>query len=370
MIPRGLDRTPPGPAVFDRFSVPKGRRLIAISDIHGNLPYLRGLLEKLSFSRDDTLVIVGDILEKGPYSLETLQYVMALCREYDVHPLCGNCDFWHEFCDDPCDEQMDAWQRQYLVGRNKGWGDGLIAQMLGRIGIAIEPGMDLPAARRAVAAAFPEEIAFLKALPHIAETEDYVFVHGGYCPERGRYACMKFDNYRAHAKPHEKWTIVGHWPVVLYGEDIVSANPVIDEDLRLISIDGGCVLKDDGQLNALILPGMETVYYDPFPQVRVGRDQRANDRHYYIRHGDNLVRPLRNEGEFTLCEHIRTGYRMEILTDFLRRETELGVFAVNDCTDYRLPLRAGDEISIVRRTGRGYLCKHRGVSGWYDGPVE
>ena len=30
-----------------------GRRLIAVSDIHANLPYLKGLLEKLSFSDSD-----------------------------------------------------------------------------------------------------------------------------------------------------------------------------------------------------------------------------------------------------------------------------------------------------------------------------
>ena len=55
-----------------------GRRILAVSDIHGNLPYLKGLLEKASFSENDVLVIVGDLLEKGPYSLDTLRFVMEL----------------------------------------------------------------------------------------------------------------------------------------------------------------------------------------------------------------------------------------------------------------------------------------------------
>ena len=58
----------------------EGRRLIAVSDIHANLPYFKGLLDKLSFSDRDELIIVGDFLEKGKYSLETLRFIMALAR--------------------------------------------------------------------------------------------------------------------------------------------------------------------------------------------------------------------------------------------------------------------------------------------------
>ena len=46
-----------------------GRRILVISDIHGNLPYLKGLLEKAGFCSCDYLIIDGDFLEKGEYSL-------------------------------------------------------------------------------------------------------------------------------------------------------------------------------------------------------------------------------------------------------------------------------------------------------------
>ena len=42
----------------------------------------------------------------------------------------------------------------------------------------------------------------------------------------------------------------------------------------------------------------------------------------------------------------------------------------NDCTDYVLPLRAGDEVRVVETTSRGYFVKHNGVSGWYFGKLE
>ena len=88
---------------------------------------------------------------------------------------------------------MDAWYRQYLVGKNKGWGDGLIAQMLQSLDFPIEPDMDLLAAKNAVRDAYPAEFAFLRSLPHIIETDDTIFVHGGYVPERGAFACMGLD---------------------------------------------------------------------------------------------------------------------------------------------------------------------------------
>ena len=73
-----------------------GRRILAVSDIHANLPYFRGLLEKCGFCGDDELIVVGDFLEKGEKSLDTLRFLMELSRGGNVHALCGNCDTWYE----------------------------------------------------------------------------------------------------------------------------------------------------------------------------------------------------------------------------------------------------------------------------------
>ncbi len=358
------------PPVVKRLSLPAGRRILAVSDIHGQLDYLKGVLQKAAFGPDDTLIIVGDMLEKGPDPLGTLRYIMALVEQYDVQVVCGNCDFWQDFCDNEPDAKMDEWYIQYLVGKNRGWGDGLIAQMLHALGIPIAPDMDLDAAKRAVKEAFVPEFDFLRALPHIIETDDYIFVHSAYLPRQGAFACMKTDEYRTVAEPHEKWTIVGHWPLVLYGGSITCAQPIIDRDLKLISIDGGCVLKDDGQLNALVLPSMDCISYDRFPTRRVPEAQRESERHYYIRHGDNRVALLGGDDEFIRVRHLRTGYEMETLRENLLRQEADGTWLINDCTDYRIPLSPGDEISVVRITSRGVQCKYHGISGWYDGKLE
>lgn len=363
-------------ATVRKLSFPDGCRILAVSDVHGNLPYLRGLLKRVRFSHNDILVLVGDMMEKGPQSLDTLHYIMQLQQEYRVYPICGNCDGWNRFIDQPSDD-MDTHIRDYILYGQGPWQHGLLYQMCEQLGIAITPETNMPALRAVLAQEFAEEFAFLRNLPTILETEYYTFVHGGLpegrMEELNAFRCMKNDAFLQQGRQMEKWCIVGHWPVVLYGGDITCANPIIDRQSRIISIDGGCVLKDDGQLNALIIPenGSEAFtfdYYDSFPVRRVETMQEASKTSAYFRYGDNHVRVLQRGEEFSLCEHVRTGYRMEILTKYLRGDgTEC---TCNDCTDYALPLRPGDLVSVVEETGRGYLVKHHGISGWYYGTLR
>ena len=44
---------------------PSGRRIIAVSDIHGNLPFFTALMEKIWLTPEDILILLGDMLEKG-----------------------------------------------------------------------------------------------------------------------------------------------------------------------------------------------------------------------------------------------------------------------------------------------------------------
>lgn len=348
----------------------KCRRIIAVSDVHGNLPYLKGLLNKIKFSPDDILFIVGDLLEKGPYSLDTLHYVMELDKTHEIHLISGNCDWWYPILHDPVLMKSCPW---YL--NNKPC--NLAKQMCEKIGYTITMDVDVPHMRETLKAAFPEEFEFLRKMPEVIRTEHYTFVHGG-LPEGDEstwdaWQCMKFDRYMERSGPHKKWLICGHWPVVLYGDDKVCADPIINREKHIISIDGGCVLKDDGQLNALIIPGNGSEdftyeYYDHFPTATVLDAQKESERSWYIRWGDNKVEILRYGEEFCRCRHERSGYEMDILTKYISERPE-GLF-VNDCSDYQLPLSPGDTVSIVEETSRGYYVKHRGVSGWYRGRLR
>ena len=100
---------------------------------------------------------------------------------------------------------------------------------------------------------------------------------------------------------------------------------------------------------------------------RVKSSQRGGGKSYYIRWGDNDVQVLRRGEELSLVRHVRTGYEMEILTKYLYSDEEF--CKCNDSTDLVLSLEAGDEVSVVEETSRGYLVKHKGTSGWYWGEL-
>lgn len=237
--------------------LPAGRRVLAISDVHGNLPFFRGVLAAANYTADDVLVLVGDLVEKGPDSLTLLRAVMELAQQNTVYCLKGNCDnlVW-EFVEEPGADE-DPFYDHYL----KVWGDRCLLIQMGRAaGLDPRGPEDLPALRQAIRERFGPELAFLGAMPEILVTPDYLFVHGGVADE-GRlegldaWRCMKNDDFLSQGHSFRRWCIVGHWPVTLYHPHVPSAAPLLLPDRHIASIDGGCSLKLDGQLNALELPG-------------------------------------------------------------------------------------------------------------------
>ena len=59
-------------AAVQAIPFPEGGRLLAVSDVHGELTWLKALLEKAAFSRRDALVLVGDFLAGSGYQRSKL----------------------------------------------------------------------------------------------------------------------------------------------------------------------------------------------------------------------------------------------------------------------------------------------------------
>ena len=242
-------------ARIQRLEFPAGRRVLVVSDIHGSLPLFQGLLDKAGYGPDDILVLLGDLVEKGQDSLAVLRYVMDLSTRRTVYCVKGNCDdLVTEFVESP--QVRPEFFHHYLnVWRNR----CTLLQMGQEAGFETRSPEDLPALRQVILNHFGPELAFLDTMPEILLTPDYLFVHGGvwdedHLEDMTAWDCMKNDSFLDRGICFRRWCIVGHTPVTLYHPHIPTTHPLVSEKQHIVSIDGGCALQRDAQLNALVLP--------------------------------------------------------------------------------------------------------------------
>lgn len=205
-------------------------KIFAIGDIHGCLEKLEDLLEQLAVDRQsDTLVFIGDYIDRGKYSREVVDYLIRLQREYrNVICLRGN------------HEQMFL---NYLDGVNEGLylGNGGRAT-LDSYGILLSDDLEERKAK------IPEEhMNFFRLLLHYYETDHYIFVHAGVRPELplNRQAIddllwIRFE-FIENENDFGKTVVFGHTPM---------KNLLINKNK--IGIDTGAVYG--GKLTAIELP--------------------------------------------------------------------------------------------------------------------
>jgi serine/threonine protein phosphatase 1 len=131
-------------------------RTIAIGDIHGCLAALEAILAAIRPRPDDTLVTMGDYIDRGPDSRGVIERLLRLGRECRLIPLLGNHD---EMLLKIYDGQAELYIDWLLFGGNT---------TLGSYG-SMRP-ENIP----------PEHIAFLRGCRLFYETDRHFFVHGNY----------------------------------------------------------------------------------------------------------------------------------------------------------------------------------------------
>lgn len=358
--------------VLRKIILPENKRILAISDIHAHKRYLENLLKKINFTKDDILFIVGDIIEKGPESLETLRYVMALCRTYTVYPLMGNVDAWRVILLDDERPELDARLKDYITSMKKQYGGCLFTDMCESADIPMD---DIQNVRIAIKEQFRAEIDFLRGLPTVYETQKFIFVHAG-LPADGleqiaqydAFDLIKIDAFMDSGRRFDKYVVVGHWPVMLYSEEYPQANPIINRKQKIISIDGGCGIKDDGQLNALIIPNLHSEHFtfESYDELPVGIAETAQQKEagtVFVKWIDSGVERIENGAEFSIVRHLSTGKIFKVPNCYLYGDR------CNDYTDHKIAIRAGERVSIVKKTSEGCFIKKNGASGWYYGKI-
>lgn len=357
-------------AVVKTITPKEGQRVIAISDIHGNLEVFQRLLEKIQFSQKDILILVGDMLEKGPECLNTLHFIMELEKTHEVYSVLGNCDTVLLSLLSPEENER---LHQYLLSRKS-----TIHEMYERLGYRIDEKTDINQLKRLICASYEKELTWLKALPHIIEAGTYIFAHAAIKSEVFSENSMQdvINEQTFYWKEHKfsHTVVVGHMPVVLFDDKISQCNPIYNHEKNILCIDGGNVIKVDGQLNAVIVPDVHKKQFDfcsmdllPTAIARTTVDVPVHQDSINVRWSDGKVEILDEKDEFFYCRHCSSNRKLWILKEFIS-EYQSSMWA-EEGTDYILPIQVGDTVSVVRKTSRGYLLKKDGVVGWYHGEL-
>lgn len=337
--------------------------MIVISDIHGNLTLFKGLLEKVHYTKDDVLVLLGDLIEKGENSLETLRYIMELSDEQEVHIVTGNCDgfIWEYIKYGTNDEGF----LKYMLARKS----SILNEMCESLSIDVNERSDMGFIKEQLRKNFAEELSYLEKLPHIIETEDYIFVHAGIATEDLQKnkveEVVKQDAFMNKGLAFSKYVVVGHWPTVNYGIEKGCCNPIINREQKIISIDGGSAVKGEGgQLNALIIDGDDITFdsIDDLPKGEIIKEQKENKNTMQITWLDDLIEILKEGEEFSPCRHISSGHELLIKNDKIFQSKD--GMRCYDCTDYFIEAEKGDLVSIIEKTNERTLVKKNGIIGW------
>lgn len=218
------------------------------------------LLDKVKYDKHkDRLVVLGDLVDRGPDSLQVVNYLMRMAASYNVSVVGGNHD-----------DMFTYWLKspheipEYL-SPNVG-GLATLKSFYGKSNMR-----DLEKVRQTLLANQREEIAFLKHLPDYIEGEFFNFVHAGMNPDLQDWRKSDPYYFRRDRKiflnrSHDcKETFVfGHTNTRrLHGDP---DNHGIWVGNRKIGIDGGCATG--GQLNALIMT--EDRYTTDFVTLKKG----------------------------------------------------------------------------------------------------
>ena len=347
--------------------LPDKCRVICISDIHGSTDLLIALIAKCKITEDDYLILLGDYIEKGNDSFKTLEYVKDLYKNRkNTYLIKGNVDYVPYVILNECNDDQAA---NYLANRSKSiihkWAQLSMLPEINRENIT-----DI---RKFLYSRYINDIDFISNLPFIITTSDFIFVHVGVNKDTfngtDRQTFFSTGLLADGNSPDGRWVVFGHFPTFNSKLSGSSNNPIIFQDRRVIGIDGGNVLIEHGQLNALIInknfgkiefSNEFTNYFNT--KITINSYESENDDHPISK---CLLPPyniLREEEYFYVCLQPEVGKTIRIKKEYLEL-CENGCY--NIISNF-LSVEKGENVYITNDDCKGYtLVKNMsGIIGW------
>ncbi|MGE0870435.1 MAG: metallophosphoesterase family protein [Kofleriaceae bacterium] len=243
-------------------------RTFAVGDIHGDLAALECVFKRLpALTSDDTVVFLGDYIDRGPNSAGVVEWVRGLASSTraNVIALRGN----HE---DAWLQVVDGGWPGFVLPRSNGCLECYRSFAGGAVPAEDETPTREELAGMLTAGFFPREvIEWMRALPYFYEDEHAIYVHAGIKRSDGAFPHPShvepkrsllwmrdadfFENYRG------KLVVFGHTATYTLPPDLSTCTPADPLDLwagpACVGLDTGC--GKGGFLTALELPS-RTIY--------------------------------------------------------------------------------------------------------------
>lgn len=234
--------------------------IYAISDIHGCYEEYRELLEKINFSDEDELFVLGDVVDRGPEPMKVLQDMMM---RPNVYPILGN----HDYIALTILKKLNVEIRDDNVETHLSKDDILNYFYWQKDGgkTTVEKFKELDEEERKEILEYLEEFSVYDQI--ILNGKHYIMAHADI---HGFHEAKDFENYklsdfifhradynvRYFSNP-DRYLVTGHTPTVLLNED---RKPKVFEKNGHIVIDCGCVFGF--KLAAYCLDNGQVTYVD------------------------------------------------------------------------------------------------------------
>jgi len=233
------------------FAIPDGQRVYAIGDIHGRDDLFAELIESIRADvaarpvEQVTLILLGDLVDRGPQSAEVVERAIGLHREFpDVRLLIGN----HEECFLAA-LTGDVRRLRYFMRIG---GEATVQSYWNSLVNLSEASFE------EVAEILPglvpaSHVQFLGAGEDVIEIGDYAFVHAGIRPgvplEKQALSDLRWirEDFLEDDRDHGVMVVHGH-----------TIRDNVDEWPNRIGIDTGAYRS--GVLTAIVLEGRERRY--------------------------------------------------------------------------------------------------------------
>lgn len=354
---------------IENVSFPDNARIIAISDIHGMYHVLDKLLKKIEYNKNiDFLFLLGDFSQWGIYPLKTLRYIMELSQNKRVYAVLGNHDYhnYKIFLDKYLDNDFSNYLNKPKT---------LLYDMYEEYKMHNQnyKTLDLKDLQIELRKYFNKELTFLEKLPLMIESDDFIFVHAGIDKIRNyRQSCYqtvsrkRYFYFQGHLA--DKIVICGHMPVSIYHKNEFDDNIIIDLKKKIISIDGGNVVKEGGQLNALVIikNGSSYIYqsdYESGLALKIlAKDSIGEFRGKGICWPNYELELLERQEYFSKVRIVSTDETTYIKNEYLLSDN---IYAYDDCPASVLEIKKGESVEVINDSCKGYmLVKYHGKQGW------